>query len=46
MDKNKFAKIWNSLYSTLTTTQITKALRDSGASHAEWLEFCQIQKKR
>lgn len=31
--------IWKSLYSTLTTSQIEKALRQGGFTHQDWLEF-------
>jgi hypothetical protein len=38
----KDRQIWKELYSTLTTAQIEKALRNAKLSHEDWILFLKI----
>jgi hypothetical protein len=43
-DKARFSLLFRHLYSTLTTSQINKALRDAGLSHSDWMDLVQYMK--
>ena len=43
MDK-RFSKLFQSLYCTLTTSQIQQALVGAGLTHKDWMEFIQFMK--
>ncbi|WP_168121908.1 hypothetical protein [Paenibacillus sp. HB172176] len=39
--EERFRDIFQQLYATLTTAQIEKALRAAGATHQDWLDYCE-----
>lgn len=44
--EKRFIDLFNSLYATLSSSQIERALRNAGMTHEDWMAFLEFMREK